>query len=253
MFATLLESRRVVRWPIGNGALSVFAHAAVISAAVGLSSVTIRGENGEPAPSAPAERITYATVEAADPGKGGGPRVARRVNRVAPPAEVPLELPPVPDLTEELSVEALTALLEHDFAAFDADLQRLVSRTDEFERFGDEGLGRRRLEALARHVAGTPWHATDVERMAVPFDDNPRPRYPFSLLSMGVEGNVVVQFVVDSTGKAEMRSLRIVRSTHELFTRAVRAVLPRLRFLPAEVGGNRVDVLVEQPFQFSVR
>jgi protein TonB len=253
MFATLLESRRVVRWPIGNGALSVIAHAAMVTTAVTLSSVASRAENGETAPSAPIERITYATVEAPDPGRGAGPRVARRVRRVAPPAEVPVELPPVPDLPEELSAEALTALLEHDFAAIDADLERLVSRTDEFERFGDEGLARRRLEALARHVAGTPWHATDVERMAVPFDDNPRPRYPFSLLSMGVEGNVVVQFVVDSTGKAEMKSLRIVRSTHELFTRAVRAVLPRLRFLPAEVGGNKVDVLVEQPFQFSVR
>jgi periplasmic protein TonB len=253
MFATLLESRRIIRWPIGNGALSVIAHAAVLSTAVAVSSVTSDTATAEVSASAPYERITYATVEEPAADAGAGSRVARRVRRVSAPTEVPTGIPALPDIPESITTEQLVALLERDLASIDADLERRVIRTDEFERFGDEGLARRRLEALARHVEGTPWSATDVERMAVPLEDNPRPRYPFSLLSMGVEGNVVVQFVVDSTGKADMRSLRIVRSTHELFARAVRAVLPRLRFLPAEVGGNRVDVLVEQPFQFSVR
>jgi hypothetical protein len=33
----------------------------------------------------------------------------------------------------------------------------------------------------------------------------------------------------------------------------VRAVLPALRFLPAEAGGRRVRQLVRQPFTFALR
>ncbi len=250
MFATLLESRRTVRWPIGNGALSLVAHAAVVSVAVAVTTVARDHANDAGAPSTPIETIKYATVDTRPADVGAGRRVARRVRRVPAPTTVPDAIPlPIPDAL----ISEITTLAVGEIVSIDADLERLVVRTDEFERMGEEGAAKRRLAALAAHVAGTPWHAAEVERMAVPYDDNPRPRYPFSLLSMGMEGNVVVQFVVDSTGSADMRSLRILRSTHELFTRAVRAVLPKLRFLPAEVGGNKVDVLVEQPFQFSVR
>ena len=257
MFATLLESRRTVRWPIGNGALSLIAHTAVVSFAIVLTTVRPETEDGAPSSPAPVERIAFAAItpraEGARDGREERRRVARRIRRVAAPAVVPFTIPePIPvDLGEHLEM-----LLASDVAAVDADLERRVMRTDEFERMGDAGRERRRqaaLAALAARPSGTPWHAAEVERMAVPYDDNPRPRYPYSLLSMGMEGNVVVQFVVDSTGAPDMRSLRVLRSTHQLFTRAVRAVLPKLRFLPAEVAGARVDVLVEQPFQFSVR
>ena len=254
MFATLLESRRNVRWPIGNGALSLFAHAAIVSATVAVTGVTNDESLGQAAPSVVlVERIAYATTEAPAADRGAAPRAARRLRRVSTPTDVPTGIPEIPELPASISAEQLVALLDKDLVSFGADLERLVVRTDEFERFGDEGVAKRRAAALARHVPGTPWSAGEVERMAVPYDDNPRPRYPFSLLSMGVEGNVTVQFVVDSTGKADMRSLRVLRSTHDLFARAVRAVLPKMRFLPAEVGGNKVDVLVEQPFLFSVR
>src|SRR5687767_13139242 len=199
MFATLLESRRTVRWPIGNGALSLIAHTAVVSFAIVLTTARPARDEGAPSSPAPVERIQYATVAPRDAGgrdgREGRPRVARRIQRVAAPTVVPLTLPePIPvELGEQLEM-----LLASDVVAVDADLERLVVRSDEFERIGDAGREKRRqaaLAALAAHRGGTPWHATEVERMAVPYDDNPRPRYPFSLLSMGMEGNVVVQFV----------------------------------------------------------
>jgi TonB family protein len=253
MFATLLESRRTVRWPIGDGALSLIAHAAVVSIAVALTGAAADRSEGAPSRPAPAERIEYVHVDERTAGRrdgrGEGARAARRARALTPPTEVPAEIPPIPEALET----ELAQFVPTDLAAVDAELERRVMRLDEFERFGDEGLARRRLAVLAAHREGTPWNAAEVERTAVPYYNNPRPRYPYSLLSMGMEGNVVVQFVVDSTGAADMRSLRVLRSTHELFTRAVRAVLPKLRFLPAEVAGNKVDMLVEQPFQFSVR
>ena len=87
--------------------------------------------------------------------------------------------------------------------------------------------------------------------MAVP--GSPTPRYPDILKSAGVEGEVVVAFVVDTTGRAEVGTLKILKSTHELFAagRAERR-LPSMRFLPAEVGGKKVKQLVQQPFVFNI-
>ena len=62
----------------------------------------------------------------------------------------------------------------------------------------------------------------------------------------------MAQFVVDTTGRADMSTLRILQSDHQLFSDAVRQVLPKLRFIPAEVGGTKVRQLVQQPFRFGL-
>jgi protein TonB len=68
----------------------------------------------------------------------------------------------------------------------------------------------------------------------------------------GVEGQVLVQFVVDTTGRAERVSLKVLKSSHESFSNAVREALSCMRYLPAEVGGRRVRQLVQQPFAFGL-
>ena len=92
-----------------------------------------------------------------------------------------------------------------------------------------------------------------VEKPAMAAPGSARPRYPEMLRQAGVAGEVEVEFVVDTTGRAEPGSLRILRSDHELFSAAVRSALPAMRFLPAEAGGRRVRQLVRQPFSFAVR
>jgi protein TonB len=72
------------------------------------------------------------------------------------------------------------------------------------------------------------------------------------LQSAGVEGKVLAQFVVDVDGKADMSTFKVLESSHELFTQAVRQVLPRMRFFPAEIGGKKVRQVVQQPFVFGL-
>jgi protein TonB len=79
-----------------------------------------------------------------------------------------------------------------------------------------------------------------------------QPRYPDMLRSANVEGEVLAQFVVDTTGRAEMSSFKVIKTSHDLFTNSVRAVLPQMRFYPAEVGGRKVRQLVQMPFQFAL-
>ena len=61
----------------------------------------------------------------------------------------------------------------------------------------------------------------------------PTPRFPDELRATRTEGEVVVQFRVDEKGRVDPASMKVVQSPHELFTSAVRAILPRFRFDPA--------------------
>lgn len=78
-------------------------------------------------------------------------------------------------------------------------------------------------------------------------------RYPEKLRNQQVEGEVLAQFVVDTTGEAILDTFHVLRTTHLEFADAVRAGLPAMRFNPAELGGRRVKQLVQQPFTFSLR
>lgn len=73
-------------------------------------------------------------------------------------------------------------------------------------------------------------------------------KYPDMLRPAKVEGEVLAQFVVDTSGVYERDTFKVLKSSHELFTQAVRDALPLMRFTPAEVGGAKVRQLVQQPF-----
>jgi protein TonB len=64
----------------------------------------------------------------------------------------------------------------------------------------------------------------------------PQPRFPDALRAQRIEGDVVVQFLVDVNGRVDPTSMKVVRSPHELFTNAVRNVLPNFRFEPARTA-----------------
>jgi TonB family protein len=77
-------------------------------------------------------------------------------------------------------------------------------------------------------------------------------KYPKDLLDIGVVGEVVVRFIVDSTGNVRAGSVTVLRSNHPSFTRAVTDFLRTMKFHPALVGGIPVAQLVEEPFTFSI-
>lgn len=89
-----------------------------------------------------------------------------------------------------------------------------------------------------------------VDRAARALAGNPAPEYPRMLRDASVEGTVLAQFVIDTTGRADMRTFRAISSPHPLFDGAVRAAVARMRFAPARVGDAPVRVLVQQSFAF---
>jgi protein TonB len=106
-----------------------------------------------------------------------------------------------------------------------------------FSHAGDHGFGNQ------------PATAATVDRAAALLTP-PRPQYPDPLRRAGVTGRVVVRLVVDTTGRVEPTSVVIREASHDLFAQAVRAVLPSLRFVPADAGGRKVRMLVDLPFEF---
>ena len=101
-------------------------------------------------------------------------------------------------------------------------------------------------------AAGQPYFEFQVEQPVVPAEGSSSPRYPDLLRTAQVEGEVFAQFIVGTDGRADVRSFKVLKSSHDLFTAAVRNALPQMRFRPALVGGRPVKQLVQQPFTFSI-
>jgi TonB family protein len=103
-----------------------------------------------------------------------------------------------------------------------------------------------------RRVAQPEYKEFKLSKQATPTEDAPRPRYPDILRAANVEGEVLVQFVVEANGRPNAATLKVLRSTHEQFTESVRKVLPQMQFNPALVGDIPVKQLVTMPFTFSL-
>ncbi len=91
-----------------------------------------------------------------------------------------------------------------------------------------------------------------VERQASQRSGSPHPWYPRTLQRAGIEGEVNMQFVIDTTGRADPRTIQLLASTDFRFVLAVRRSLPEMLFEPAEVDGRKVRELVQQPFEFTM-
>lgn len=102
--------------------------------------------------------------------------------------------------------------------------------------------------------AATAWAQREplVDKMPSVAPGNPSPRYPEMLRSSGVEGEVTVVFVVDTLGRADTATFRVLKSTHDLFTSAVRATLPSMKFYPAELDRKKIQHTLQMWFPFSI-
>jgi TonB family protein len=97
-----------------------------------------------------------------------------------------------------------------------------------------------------------PYFEFQVEKQVRQIPGPGNLRYPDKLRFANIEGEVLTQFVVDQAGNVEPASFKVLKSSHELFTAAVRNALPNMRFHPAEIGGRKVRQVVQQPFTFSL-
>jgi TonB family protein len=91
-----------------------------------------------------------------------------------------------------------------------------------------------------------------VDSVVVRYEGSAAPSYPEALLRRRIEGTVVVQYVVDTLGRADTATFRVLSATHPDFVRAVKVTLPSMRFRPAMMSSKHVPQLVQQPFAFRI-
>jgi TonB family protein len=88
-----------------------------------------------------------------------------------------------------------------------------------------------------------------VDTQPVPVSQ-PRPRYPESALKAGLEGTVLIQILVDRTGK--VRDV-LVKKGPEVFHEAAKEVAWKSAWRPAIRGGKPVAVWVAFPIRFTLK
>ncbi|MEP6622216.1 MAG: energy transducer TonB, partial [bacterium] len=115
---------------------------------------------------------------------------------------------------------------------------------------GDDPAGSR---AVAGGVPSDalPYFEFQVEKAAKQIPGTGAVKYPDALRPSGMQGQVLVQFVVDAEGKGEPDSFKIIKTSHALFSEAAHAAFLEMRFTPAMVRGKAVRQVVQQPFTFS--
>ncbi len=79
------------------------------------------------------------------------------------------------------------------------------------------------------------------------------PLFPERLRNTNFDGTVIVQFVVDESGSAQMNTFKVVKSTDNDLTESVRRAVSGSSYFPAEFHGRKVKQLVQQPFKFAPR
>src|SRR5512132_2761656 len=227
MFNNLLESKPKKEKRGGGTVTSVVVHSILVGLAV------------------------YATANAAI--KNEKPR-QEKIDFVEPPKDEPPPPkdepppPPPPDVVAAppppKGFQVLTAPVEIPDVIPDIDLSKKVTDEADFSGKGVAGGVAKGKEGGAVVQSDQPYFEFQVEKPVVPAPGSISPRYPDMLRQAGVEGEVLAQFVVDTTGKAEAGSLKILKSSHDMFVQSVKNALPQMKFIPAEVGGRKVKQLV---------
>jgi TonB family protein len=80
----------------------------------------------------------------------------------------------------------------------------------------------------------------------------PPPQYPPLLQQAGIEGRVMVQAIVDTSGRIEPNSVRVVESANPGFDVPARNAVLKSLFRPGRVYGRAVRVLVAIPIDFKI-
>ncbi len=80
----------------------------------------------------------------------------------------------------------------------------------------------------------------------------PPPVYPSLLKQAGIQGRVVVRAVIDTTGRVDPGSVRIVKSPNPGFNEPTKQWVLKALFRPARIHGQAVRVIVNLPFDYSL-
>jgi protein TonB len=236
MFNNLIESKAQRSKSAGGTIMSVVIHSVVALAAVyatasaGIEAEKNRQENIKFIETPKAKEVEVKKEEPPPPEKIAVIPPPKGFQVLRAPVEIPIEIPKI-------------------------DLSRRVTNEEDFSGKGVAGgtatgvVGGRPIDLTSNQT----YFSFQVEKQVEPIASTQQVAFPEALRSSGVGGEVTGQFVVDTLGRVEPGSFKVLKATNDMFASAVRSHLPRMRFYPAEVGGRKVRQLVQQGFVFNIQ
>lgn len=130
-----------------------------------------------------------------------------------------------------------------------------INLRDSFDPRDYTGVGDERLrpEGQAAVVGPQMAYAEAVVDEKPEIISSPPLHYPDILRHAGIEGTVLVEAIIDTTGRAEPASIRIVQSSNAAFEPSAKEVVLKSVYRPGRMYGRPVRVLVNVPVNFSIR
>jgi TonB family protein len=130
---------------------------------------------------------------------------------------------------------------------------RLVATASRDRRRGDRsGAQGDQPFGPAPFLPAVVYTVLQVDETVQRYESSAAPVYPPELSARGTEGKVEAAYVVDTTGRVDTTTIRVMQSDDPRFTESVRTALAETRFRPAKRAGKAVRQLVQQRFRFKV-
>lgn len=236
MFNTLIESKPKKDRKAGGTVMSVVLHSVVAvlavyaTASAGIEAEKSRQENIKFIETPKAKEVEVKKEEPPPPEKVAVIPPPKGFQVLRAPVEIPIEIPEV-------------------------DLSKRVTREEDFSGKGVAGgtatgvVGGRPIDLTSNQT----YFSFQVEKQVEPIPSTQQVAYPEVLRASGIGGTVQAQFVVDTLGRIESGSFKVLDKSNDAFAAAVRSHLPRMRFHAAEVAGRKVRQLVQQQFVFNIQ
>lgn len=246
MFGKLVASDAGRRGPFGarTVTLSVALHSLLLAGAVYATVLS------PPEARKAEEEVTFVEIEKE-------PEAPKPAEPPPPPPPERTAAPPPPKGFQELVPPDVAPP-----AIPEVDVSEPAVRPEDFSGLGVAGGTAKGVEG------GTPQNAaaTDSVFEVASLDLDSRPEltnrnqvgsilarfYPPMLQDAGIQGQVLVQFVISSEGKVEPSTVKVVQTSHELFGRATQQAVEKFRFRPGRYQGRPVPVLIQIPITWKV-
>ena len=233
MFDNLIESKPKRERTLGETVVSVVVHVLLIAGAAAATkgaAETVRQvisgttsfvlKPPPPPPPPPDDPPPENVVVSANPPPQG-------FQTLVPPKEIPTEIPPV-NLTEKFDAKNFSG------------------------RGVEGGIATGIVGGTGPVVITGETFTIDQVDDPVVFQSGPPPRYPPILKASGVEGRVVLTFVVGTDGRVEAGTIKVVSSTNKQFEEPAIEAVRKSIFKPAKMRGQAVRQLVQQPVSFTI-
>ena len=223
MILTLIESRRKTssRRLFGVGFASLAIHTAIIAG------------------------VVYATLHAAP--SDDHVRMDTTVVLLAPQEQQkPAEPPPVQlvDALKGFQTVAVPAQIPTDITPI--DLQQRFDPKD----YSGSGIEGGRANGIV--VDGSEVYAEAIVEERPELLSAPPPVYPALLKHAGIQGRVILRAIVDTTGRVEPTSVRIIKSPSPAFDQPTKDWVLKALFRPARLHGRGVRVFINLPVDYTL-